>query len=106
LQQPWLLLFETDLLPIYEAKKAFAKSRLRQRSVVSLYSFLGKVSVFLCRIRTEVFLVPETVHVIKVDRLVTEHLRAQSIKVRWLSVFRAWRLKRSCGSSLGAPTAV
>ncbi len=64
LQQPWLL-FETDLLPIYEARKDFAKSRLCQRSVVSLYSFVGKVSVFLCRIRTEVFLVPETVHVIR-----------------------------------------
>jgi hypothetical protein len=81
--------------------------------VVSLYSFEGKVFVFLCRIRAEVFLVPETVHVIRsvsvliaspaelsmcdtanffffsqpslvrVDRLVTEHLRAQSIKVRW-----------------------
>lgn len=64
LQQPWLL-FETDLLPIYEARKAFAKTRLCQRSVASLYSFAGKVSVFLCRIRTEVFLVPETVHVIR-----------------------------------------
>ncbi len=43
LQQPWLL-FETDLLPIYEAKKAFAKSWLCHRPVVSLYSFVAKVS--------------------------------------------------------------
>jgi hypothetical protein len=64
LRQPWLS-FETDLQPIYEARKAFAKFRLCQRSVVSLYSFEGKVCVFLCCIRTEVFLVPETVHVIR-----------------------------------------